>query len=608
MTGNPLRWVLALALLALPACDEAAPEEDAGAGDTSADIEGDGGTDADASEVEEVTPDVPTELGEPDADAGELDGDDGGDSTDEADGDDGTADEVCTSNSDCPALTDCVEGECRTRCVRSTECDDLNPCTADTCVASHCYAEVIDPAPVLGDTTAGDCRQEACVDGRPQTVPAETDIPFDDGIYCTVEGCSGIFAKHSPDDRLCDDGDAANGIEVCSVPDGGCVLGDVASCEPLLPGWGAREICDNGQDDNNNGLADEGCPCEFGSVQRCFTGPPTSRTVGGCVDGYQQCTNRSAPAWADCEGEILPQEEICDAKDNDCNGCVDDLADCDPLLACPTEDFARPLRNYPLNASSILDLERGTSIDSVTWRIIAPANSATTGVEDPDAIETQVYLDVSGDYQISLQLDTDKGLFGCSWVVHAAGSGLRVEMRWDTFGSVDMDLHVHRSGTTTPWCHSVDDCHYSNCATGGFGGGASWGYPDSPASECETAPCHNPRLDIDNIRGFDPENINIDNPNDGDVFRVMAHKFSGSALTNPVMSFYCGGRLRAVFGEAPDQARLTNASSSCQGDTWRVADLRMIVDPDTGFTDCAVLPLTGSGTAGYDIRLNSSAF
>lgn len=34
----------------------------------------------------------------------------------------------------------------------------------------------------------------------------------------------------------------------------------------------------------------------------------------------------------------------------------------------------------------------------------------------------------------------------------------------------------------------------------------------------------------------------------------------------------------------------------------------MIVDPDTGFTDCAVLPLTGSGTAGYDIRLNSSAF
>jgi len=507
----------------------------------------------------------------------------------------------CRSNADCPSRQACIEGICVRRCATDFDCNDNNACTSEVCTDGLCAYTAIEVP--IADPVGGDCRTMACVDGRLAEVASPTDLPADDGIFCTVEQCSGSFPVYFPNHALCDDGDDLNGYEQCSAAERGCIVGGAPPwvCEEFDPGWGSREVCGDGQDNNNNGLVDENCPCDFGSVQRCFAGPPNARTVGGCLDGYQQCIDRDNPRWSECQGGILPGEEICDAKDNDCNGCIDDIPDCAPLLTCPSEDIARPLRYYPLDATAIF----GGIGDEYEWRVIAPPNSATRGVEDPDAANTRVYLDVSGDYQISLTVKDDKGdLYGCSWIVVAAGSGVRVEMRWDTFGSVDMDLHLARRGGA--FC-GADDCYFANCRTYGS---VAWGYAPSPATECEAAlgaaSCPNPRLDIDNIRGFDPENINLDNPNDGDRFRVMAHMFSGSARTNPVISIYCGGGLNGVFGEAPDLVGLTRAGGGCGGETWRVADVTTRVDSRTGVTTCNIDVLTSS-SGGWDVRLNSSA-
>ena len=164
-------------------------------------------------------------------------------------------------------------------------------------------------------------------------------------------------------------------------------------------------------------------------------------------------------------------------------------------------------------------------------------------------------------------MDDSASWYTCSWVVSARGDGLRVEMRWDTQGDVDMDLHLHQPDNTQDWCTNAD-CYYATCQPsggGGGGGGSGWDHPDSPDDACATPPCGNPRLELSNTRGFDPENINLDNPRDGETFRVMAHMFSGSNRTNPVVSIYCGGLLRGVFGEAPDELGLNNSSSSCWG-------------------------------------------
>ncbi len=602
---NPLFLLMAAALIALaPACggdDEpggggdgtgSGDQVDTGNGDT--DNVPDVGTDTPEADT---TPDVGTDTDETD-----TPGDDTSDASDDVSDPDGGF-EGCRSDDECPARHECIDGICLKLCAGAVDCDDQNPCTAEACVDGYCEFEAIEPN--VADAVAGDCRTVACVDGGLQEVADPTDLPEDDGISCTVERCAGQFPQHYADHTLCDDGDDLNGYETCSPPDGGCVNGENPPwvCDEFFPGWEREEICGDGQDNDGNGQADDGCPCEFGSAQRCFLGAPNARDVGGCVDGFQRCQNRDAPAWSECEGGILPSEEICDAKDNDCNGCVDDIEDCVPLLTCPTEDFARPLRDYPLDGTAIFE-GRGLEWE---WNVVPPPNSATRNVADPSSATTTVYLDVSGDYQISLTVRDDKGdLYGCSWVVHAAGSGLRTEMRWNTFGSVDMDLHVARP--PGPFCDSRNDCYFANCRVYSA---LDWGYPPSPATECVTelgaSTCPNPRLDIDNIRGFDPENINLDNPNHEDSFRVMAHMYSGSASTDPVISIYCGGRLAAVLGEAPDGAGMRSAGGGCGGQTWRVADVTMIVDDRTGFTDCFVDVLTDADGE-WDIRTGTSAW
>ena len=67
----------------------------------------------------------------------------------------------------------------------------------------------------------------------------------------------------------------------------------------------------------------------------CTCNPNEERACGGgrgeCKAGVQVCSgNRS---WGPCLGEVLPEVETCDNKDNDCNGQVDDMVSDAPL--CP---------------------------------------------------------------------------------------------------------------------------------------------------------------------------------------------------------------------------------------------------------------------------------
>jgi hypothetical protein len=574
--------------------------DDQGGGDTSdasdTNAEDGSGTDADTTEPDDTTAD---DVDSPDSGSGDdADTDSGEDATDGS-----VEGPECTVDDECPPRSVCVDGACVRVCTTDAQCDDLNPCSLDRCVEGFCVAEPI--TPLIPDELEGDCVAEACVEGVLQEVTDVTDTPADDAIACTVERCQGRFPARTNEHSFCDDGDDLNGFELCVPSEGGCTTGDAPPwvCADFDPGYERDEVCGDGQDNDGDGLADEDCTCEFGSTQRCFVGPPNAREVGGCLDGVQQCINRDAPRWSECRGGLLPQAEICDTKDNDCNGCVDDLEDCAPLYACPDEDFARPLRFYPLDGTALFDREPDSA--EWTWTVIAPPNSATRSVEEPTNPVTRLYLDVSGDYQVSLSVRDEKGdLYGCSWVVHVAGSGLRVEMRWNTFGRVDMDFHLHRSGSTRGFC-TDDDCYYANCISST----RAWGYDPSPGTECGRTggTCNNPRLDIDNISGFDPENINLDNPNDGDSFRVMAHMFSGSATTDPVVSIYCGGTLQAVLGEAPDGVGLNRSGGGCQGQTWRVADVQMSVNPSTGATTCAVDVLENA-SGDWDVRTNSAAY
>ncbi len=65
----------------------------------------------------------------------------------------------------------------------------------------------------------------------------------------------------------------------------------------------------------------EECPCVDGAVKVCYSGPEGTANVGECRHGRSVCDRGD---WLPCEHDRLPEEEVCDYLDNDCDGSIDE--------------------------------------------------------------------------------------------------------------------------------------------------------------------------------------------------------------------------------------------------------------------------------------------
>lgn len=320
-------------------------------------------------------------------------------------------------------------------------------------------------------------------------------------------------------------------------------------------------------------------------------------------------------------------------------------AGCEPAFACPSPGDpripdARLFVPYLLDAAEFYD---GDDIEGYTWYVSGSPCDRLFAALDPDATATSGKLSVTlsnanqqraevlftsaGDYDVVVRIVTKSGDLWCSFKLHVASPGIRVELCWDKTGpaahadAVDLDLHLAKAGTTAAF-FTPDDCYADTCQ----GAGTPWDYESTaPLDQCTGASaqnyptyasagaCPNPRLDADN--GLDQrsasryltEAIALDAPRTGDRFRVMVHYAAnmradrsadgGSAAneTHPIVIVYCDGALQGTFGGNPEvlgdpeEVRL-----SYEGQMWRVAD---IVSAD-GTCNVAALasPQTGSGT------------
>ena len=256
---------------------------------------------------------------------------------------------------------------------------------------------------------------------------------------------------------------------------------------------------------------------------------------------------------------------------------------------------------------------------------------------------------LSGDYLVQGEWDFEGQHYACVQKVQVRAPGVRAELCWDTVGGTeatspagnDLDLHFLRLqgvtcptkgwDTTCPQGQTYEDCYWnfvSGCRSESTTPPA-WGYADSPASACigwsskrvpvdpsmgDYQGCTNPRLDKDDsecdktvtdptaigtMAGFNafcgPENINLDDPNDGDRFAIAVNDYAnhgGTTNAHPHVNVYCNGAriLSAGYNPLTKQTSfplMNNPGLDKTGDYWEVGTVSVQVG-DGGAIACSV--------------------
>jgi hypothetical protein len=278
-----------------------------------------------------------------------------------ADGFPGQQEKVCNKGkiqyTDC--VTDCEEEACN---YEDDDCDgqidegQLNACNdcgilpSETCnnIDDNCNG-ITDENLIQPCSTACGSGYEICDNGNwiSCTAPPvndeicdgldnDCDSQIDEGLecVCTIQDV-GVLFPCQEDPLLC-----GQGYKTCECVDSNCTTLTMTECYALcnwIPPADPAEICDplvgmiveqekcNNFDENCNQLIDEDL------YAACYTGPEGTLLVGICEPGIMTC---DAGTWGNynddedfiayyCKGEIVPQEEICNGIDDNCDGITD---------------------------------------------------------------------------------------------------------------------------------------------------------------------------------------------------------------------------------------------------------------------------------------------
>jgi hypothetical protein len=220
-----------------------------------------------------------------------------------------------------------------------------------------------------------------------------------------------------------------------------------------------------------------------------------------------------------------------------------------------------PLDNVVLSGDQSVGQD-GASITAYQWTIVEKPPESSATLSAPNAVDTGFRfssaqgnvngLDVAGTFVVRLEVTDSNGARSTNdarVTLNAVPTdGLHIQLTWSSDRN-DIDLHLGR-GNNPAWC-TQDDCYYGNCTFTS----PNWdGVPGVTAGD--------PSLDIDDLNGFGPENINIEVPVNGSyVIGVHAYGPSNFDPTDVTVKIFVGGALVQQLDGRLERSK----------DFWRVA-------------------------------------
>lgn len=231
-----------------------------------------------------------------------------------------------------------------------------------------------------------------------------------------------------------------------------------------------------------------------------------------------------------------------------------------------------------------------------------PAGGACASIEGQFTMETKpkFYAELAGEYGIQLTLkDSETACTGrlkdAVKITAVPPSTIHVQLMWSVAG--DLDLHIVRpGGTHSRDTATADDCHYSNCTT------RCAQYPAHPercpcmARGCPYGPSNapdwgiigqrydDPTLDVDDISGTGPENVNLSAPDPGEYLVTVENYSNSSTSVVATVRVWLFGALVSTLQYPPAGSGLQFYATN---NHWNVAKIK-VTDPTT----IEVIPIT----------------